>query len=304
MLHVHLARNLAADAVAVLRQAVPPSVRITAAPEEPQPVDCHVLVTGVVSHEEILHSPDLRAVIVPFAGPPATTVAVLRDYPAISLHNLHFNDSATAEFTLALLLATAKWLIPADRLLRHGDWTCRGAEAPAALLWGKRVTILGYGAIGRRLAPVCRALGMQVVGVKRTVTETRDGAAEGMVRRGVYPRCLDQILAAQQQPGRLRAAQALAARVGNQIGAPAEMHIRHLQPFRRGVHQQRHTVLFRDRSKSLHAQRPGIARPRQHHHHRCPLVKRLPVFVNRAHIDKLPARPADGMIVDIARINR
>jgi phosphoglycerate dehydrogenase-like enzyme len=180
MLHVHLARNLAADAGAVLRQALPPSVRITAAPEEPQPVDCHILVTGVVSHEEIRHSPDLRAVIVPFAGPPAATMAVLRDYPAISLHNLHFNDSATAEFTLALLLATAKWLMPADRLLRHGDWTYRGGEAPTALLWGKRVTILGYGAIGRRLAPVCRALGMQVVGVKRTVNETRDGAAEGM----------------------------------------------------------------------------------------------------------------------------
>ena len=31
--------------------------------------------------------------------------------------------------------------------------------------------ILGYGAIGRQIAPVCQALGMQVSGVRRLETE-------------------------------------------------------------------------------------------------------------------------------------
>ena len=35
------------------------------------------------------------------------------------------------------------------------------------MLPGKTAVILGYGAIGRRIAPVCQALGMRVVGVRR-----------------------------------------------------------------------------------------------------------------------------------------
>ena len=46
-----------------------------------------------------------------------------------------------------------------------GDWD--DDTHPTDTLAGKTAVILGYGAIGHRIAPVCRALGMSVVGIRR-----------------------------------------------------------------------------------------------------------------------------------------
>lgn len=166
-LNVHIPLSDLVKRVESLRALVPPNVRITAAPDEPQPADCHILVNGSVKPEWIEASPDLRAVIVPYAGISPELQALLQRHPQIALHNLHYNDIATAEFALALLFATAKFVVPLDRLLRQGDWRQRYTGAPSQLLHGKRTLILGYGAIGRQIAPVCQALGMQVSGVRR-----------------------------------------------------------------------------------------------------------------------------------------
>jgi phosphoglycerate dehydrogenase-like enzyme len=149
-----------------LRALLPPQIHVTAAPDA-QPRDCHILVHGAVKAEWLNASPDLRAVIVPYAGVSPEMQTLLQQYPQIALHNLHYNDVATAEFALALLFAAAKWIVPLDRLLRQGDWRQRYGGAPSLLLAGKRVLILGYGAIGRQIAPLCQALGMQVSGVRR-----------------------------------------------------------------------------------------------------------------------------------------
>lgn len=149
-----------------LRALLPPHVHVTAAPDA-QPRDCHILVHGSVKAEWLAASPELRAVIVPYAGVSPEMQNLLLEHPQVALHNLHYNDVATAEFALALLLAAAKFIVPLDRLLRQGDWRQRYGGAPSLLLAGKRVLILGYGAIGRQIAPLCQALGMQVSGVRR-----------------------------------------------------------------------------------------------------------------------------------------
>jgi len=166
-LNVHIPPSDLARHVAALRQRLPDNVRLTAAPEQEPPADCHVLVHGALEPEWIERAPALRAVIVPYAGiSPAMQTLLLR-YPEVTLHNLHYNDVATAEFALALLFAAVKFIVPLDRQLRQGDWRQRYLGAPSLLLAGKRVLILGYGAIGRQLAPPCLALGMQVSGVRR-----------------------------------------------------------------------------------------------------------------------------------------
>jgi phosphoglycerate dehydrogenase-like enzyme len=149
-----------------LRALLSPHINITAAPDA-QPSDCHILVHGSVKAEWLAASPDLRAVIVPYAGVSLEMQTLLQQHPQITLHNLHYNDIATAEFALALMFAAAKFIVPLDRLLRQGDWRQRYSGAPSLLLAGKRVLILGYGAIGRQIAPLCQALGMQVSGVRR-----------------------------------------------------------------------------------------------------------------------------------------
>lgn len=70
---------------------------------------------------------------------------------------------ATAELTLALILAAARRLGEGERLVRSGAWQ---GWTPTQLLGlrvsGKRLGILGMGRIGRALARMARGLGMEV----------------------------------------------------------------------------------------------------------------------------------------------
>ena len=148
----------------------------------------------------------LRIVYVPYAGPPAVFQQHIRDkYPKVRLINSHHNAAPTSEYALALLLAASKLLVKADGIFRRNDWSPRGlppdpgvpGEAmPAITLYGRKVCIVGFGSIGKRvrIVPVrgsllhvkkslliapfriavqvtacCVSLGMQVVATRRTI---------------------------------------------------------------------------------------------------------------------------------------
>jgi phosphoglycerate dehydrogenase-like enzyme len=61
-----------------------------------------------------------------------------------------------------------------DRALRGDDWRPRYEPNPSLLLEGRTALILGYGAIGRKLAALCRGVGMDVIAVRR-----QEGAGGG-----------------------------------------------------------------------------------------------------------------------------
>jgi phosphoglycerate dehydrogenase-like enzyme len=111
----------------------------------------------------------LRALIIPWAGLPEPTRTLMADFPHVAVHNLHYNSGPVAEMALALLLAAARRLVPADRALRAGDWTPRYAPSDSPLLAGNTALILGYGAIGRQVARLCRGLGMTVQATRRSL---------------------------------------------------------------------------------------------------------------------------------------
>jgi D-3-phosphoglycerate dehydrogenase / 2-oxoglutarate reductase len=69
---------------------------------------------------------------------------------------------AVAEFTFALMLALARNVALADRLLRGGRWPKRELAGP--LLQGRTLGIVGAGNIGRRVGELGAAWGMHVVG--------------------------------------------------------------------------------------------------------------------------------------------
>lgn len=71
------------------------------------------------------------------------------------------NSVTVAEHALFFMLALAKRAVLYDREVRKGNWDIR-YDAPAYDLAGKRVLILGYGRIGRRLVPMVKAMGMDV----------------------------------------------------------------------------------------------------------------------------------------------
>ena len=115
-------------------------------------------------------SPNLHALIIPWAGLPEVTRDLMRDFPHIAVYNLHHNAAPVAEMAVALMLAAAKLVIPTDRALRAHDWTPRyHRPSPTILLEGKTALILGYGAIGQQVAYLCRALGMEVMAIRRRV---------------------------------------------------------------------------------------------------------------------------------------
>ncbi|MBX3119285.1 MAG: hypothetical protein KF784_09480 [Fimbriimonadaceae bacterium] len=131
------------------------------------PDETTILVAGRLQEGE-KSLPNLHTVVVPFAGIPAALATALSERPEIKVVNLHFNASATAEMAMALLLGAARGVPQADAALRKGYWRGRQDSVTGVLLAGKTATVLGYGEVGRRVGVACKALGMDVIGVRRT----------------------------------------------------------------------------------------------------------------------------------------
>ncbi len=71
------------------------------------------------------------------------------------------NSLSVGEHAMALILASAKRLIQADRSVRAGPWGWRNA-LEAGEISGKNLLIIGYGRSGRHLARMAQGFGMQM----------------------------------------------------------------------------------------------------------------------------------------------
>ncbi|WP_211862258.1 D-2-hydroxyacid dehydrogenase [Neoroseomonas soli] len=110
------------------------------------------------------------------------------------------NANAVSEHAIALMLALLRRIPEArDNQARHiwrgmmGDFSKREDEAG-----GKTAVVVGLGRIGGRIARLCKALGMKVVGVRRDVAGGAEGADEVHSFRdlkGLLPRADFLILA-------------------------------------------------------------------------------------------------------------
>jgi len=138
---------------------------------EPPP-ETAIYINGSITPEQIAACPNLRALIIPFAGVPARTRDLLLNHPHIAVHNLHHNAPETAEVALALMLAVAKNIPLMHEALRRQDWSPGYDENLAVRLEGKTALIIGFGRIGHRIARGCLALGMDVIVIKRSVEQS------------------------------------------------------------------------------------------------------------------------------------
>ena len=140
-----------------------------------------VLVTGRPRPEELEAMTKLESLIIPFAGVPEATRERMQERPEVSVYNLHHNAAATAEMALALMMSVGRRIPVLDGALRKGDWSGRtmpdaeGMRATTLGFEGARALVVGYGEIGRRVAQVCLALGMQVDAIKRVARSAFDG---------------------------------------------------------------------------------------------------------------------------------
>lgn len=170
MIHAHVQGSLSASHLAKVRRNAGPQVTV-ACGDEPDPLT-NVWVNGPWDAESIRSLTELKAVVLTWAGASRPILDAVKAAPGVSLHNLHHNDAATGETAVALMMAVAKRLVPRDRALREGIWEDRFGGQDGLLLSGSRALLLGYGAIGKKIARACRGLGMRVQAVRR---QRRDG---------------------------------------------------------------------------------------------------------------------------------
>lgn len=83
------------------------------------------------------------------------------------------NADAVAEHAWALILACAKGIVPLDARMRAGHWD--KATHKSLELKGKTLGVVGVGAIGRRVAELGLAFGMEVVAFDPFATEPPSG---------------------------------------------------------------------------------------------------------------------------------
>lgn len=100
-------------------------------------------------------------------------------------------DDATADLTMALILATTRRLVEGDRLVRSGrDWNWGMHFMLGSSLQGRLLGIVGLGGIGKWVAQRARAFGMEIAYHQRNPAPAEVEAALGAKRLS-----LEQLLA-------------------------------------------------------------------------------------------------------------
>jgi D-3-phosphoglycerate dehydrogenase len=108
---------------------------------------------------------DLRLIVVCRGGPVNVNLAAATARRIPVCYTPGRNAAATAEYTIGLLLAALRHIADGHRDLKNGVW--RGDfyayEAAGEELEGKTVGLIGFGAVGSRVARVLHAFGAQVL---------------------------------------------------------------------------------------------------------------------------------------------
>lgn len=175
-LDVHCLEEFEPEILALMRAQLSAPVRLTTGPQLSAATE--LVVTSALTRDQISACPALRTVVIPFTGVPEPLRAVVAEHPPLSLHNSRWPTIPTAEGALTLLLAAAKFVLPADRAFRQHNWEMRYQPSPSILLAGRTVLVLGFGAIGQLVGRMCHGLGMRVIGVRRRAGGSVDFPAE------------------------------------------------------------------------------------------------------------------------------
>ncbi|CAM5636124.1 D-3-phosphoglycerate dehydrogenase OS=Streptomyces alboniger OX=132473 GN=CP975_25325 PE=3 SV=1 [Streptomyces alboniger] len=128
-----------------------------------------VLITqmGPVTERVLAAAPDLRLVVVCRGGPVNVNLDAAKAHDVRVCFAPGRNAAATAEFTVGLLLAALRRIPQAhDLLARQGSWegaTYYTYEHSGLELEDLPVGLVGYGAVGSRVARVLCAFGAQVM---------------------------------------------------------------------------------------------------------------------------------------------
>ncbi|MBZ0302463.1 MAG: D-glycerate dehydrogenase [Anaerolineae bacterium] len=125
-----------------------------------------------VDAELLDHAPNLRIVANVAAGYNNLDVALMERRGVWATNTPDTFYEATADFTLALILAVARFVVKGDRFVREGQWKrFEPGIWDGTLLMGKTLGIVGYGRTGQAVARRARAFGMNIRYTRRQVVQ-------------------------------------------------------------------------------------------------------------------------------------
>ncbi|HWJ43172.1 MAG TPA: D-glycerate dehydrogenase [Solirubrobacterales bacterium] len=184
-----VANRLPEPALALLREAG--EVRLDERERAIPRADLLALVAGADAALTLLHDrvdeelleaagPQLRCVANVAVGYDNVDLAAAERRGVAVTNTPGVLDDATADLTMALILAATRRLGEGDRLVRSGaPWSWGMGFMLGASLQGKRLGIVGLGGIGTRVAERARAFGMAIAYHSRTpAPAAREAALE------------------------------------------------------------------------------------------------------------------------------
>ena len=154
--------------------------------------DVDVLVTMAFTREMGEAAKQLKLVQVPGAGIDRVDRSALP--PGAALANVYGHEIGIAEYVLGAMLTLTREFTRLDAALKRGVWESQWAvgtarPAPWPELAGRTLGIVGHGRIGQALARRARAFDMNVLAIRRDVTQSDPHA----IVRG--PDALPEVLA-------------------------------------------------------------------------------------------------------------
>ena len=131
--------------------------------------DALLIRTQALDKAAIASAPKLKIVSRHGVGYDAVDVEALntRKIPLCIVGDV--NSRAVAEHTLMLMLSAARRVVAHDQALRSGNWKLRNAFETIELD-GKTLLVMGLGRIGKRVAALAQAFGMNVIGLDPIVS--------------------------------------------------------------------------------------------------------------------------------------
>ena len=131
---------------------------------ETRDADVLMLATVPLPAEVLAAAPDVKFIDVAFTGVDHIPVADARKRGIAISNASGYADESVAELCISLMIQLLRHLGEAERRVREGGTK---AGLGANLLQGKTVGIIGAGAIGKRLAALCKAFGCTVLAHNR-----------------------------------------------------------------------------------------------------------------------------------------
>lgn len=129
---------------------------------------CNVLMPGgkvTVGRSLLEQAPCLELVVKSGVGTDRIDIETCTEMGITVANTPLTNIQSVAEHTMMLMLASARKIYPISLYLRHTypDFWCR-ERYEGTELFGKTLTIVGLGNIGRKVAGMAQAFGMKIIG--------------------------------------------------------------------------------------------------------------------------------------------